>query len=141
MRRLADLLRRDNPLAALGVNETEVVSELGRLLFDARSEINNIAIVSLDPAAHGVVRDVSAIWRRLINLPIRELPAGEWPRRIAEDTLIMVVATVTDVGSIGGEALPGTGGFKLVWLGPEPPSWFGEEMATVGRFVLPSSVR
>ena len=141
LRRLADLLRCDNPLAALGVNEAEDLSELGRLLFDVRSEINNLAIVSLDPAAHGVVRDVSVIWRRLINLPIRELPAGEWPRLITEDTLLLVVATASDVSCVGGDALPERSGVKMVWLGPEPPSWFGEEMATAGRFVLPSSAR
>ena len=123
------------------INEAEDLSELGCLLFDTRSEINNLAIVSLDPAAHGVVRDVSPIWRRLIDLPIRELPAGEWPRHIDEDTLILVVATASDVGYVGGDALPVRSGLKIVWLGPEPPSWLGEEMATAGRFVLPSSVR
>jgi glucosamine 6-phosphate synthetase-like amidotransferase/phosphosugar isomerase protein len=141
MRRLADLLRRENLLTALGANATEDLSELGRLLFDARSEINRLAIVPLDPAAHGVVRDVSAIWRRLINLPIRELPAGEWPRRTAEDTLLLVVATASDVGHSGGEALPERSGYKIVWMGPELPSWLREGVATAGRFVLPASVR
>lgn len=141
MRRLADRLGRDNPLAALGVNQTEDLSELGRLLFDARSEINRIAIVPLDPAASGVVRDAAAVWRRLINLPIRELPAGEWPRGITEDTLLLVVATAADVGNVDGGVLPVRNGLKIAWLGPEPPAWLSKEMAGAGRFVLPSSTR
>lgn len=133
--RLTDILREDDSLAAMGVLNHQDVGELGRLLFGARSEINEVAFVSLDPAARAVVRDVAAFWRRLIDLPLRELPTGEWPGYISEDTLVLVVATAVDDRSV--KVLPAAESPKVAWFGPEPPGWLGTGVTTAGRMILP----
>ncbi len=131
LRWLADSLRQGDPLAALGVQAGAGAAELGRLLFDARSDVNEVAIAPFDPAACGVARDASAIWRRLIDLP-----AGEWPGHVADDALVLVAATGTGGGS---EAPLAVDGLNIGWIGPEPPSWLGVGMTRVGRFILPSA--
>ncbi|MDJ0668887.1 MAG: hypothetical protein QNJ61_16505, partial [Desulfobacterales bacterium] len=94
LRRLVDSLHREDALSALGVFTETGIGELGRLIFEAQSEVNDIVIVALDAAACQVAHDTAAFWRRLINIPIRELPAGEWPRQAEDGTLVLVVATV-----------------------------------------------
>ena len=134
LRWLARQLGREAPLAALG-GEADT-GELGRLLFHPRSEINDLAFVSLDPEARAVVRDVAAFWRRLVNMPIRELPLGQWPCAIRDETLWLVAAT--GAGGQGSETPVLPKGVRIAWLGPEPPVWLGPAMATAGAFVLPS---
>jgi hypothetical protein len=136
LRRLADSLHREDALAALGVFAETGIGELGRLIFEAQSEVNDIVIVALDAAACQVAHDTAAFWRRLINIPIRELPAGDWPRQAEDGTLVMVVATVADGRKITIDAPPSENGPPIAWLGPQPPSWLGAGMTTAGRFIL-----
>ena len=138
LRRLAGQLQQPAPWDALGVFGKDSLRELGRCLFDTRSEVNGILTVSLDPVAQAAVHDVAVFWRRLITLAIRELPTGEWPRHVPEDVLLLVVST----GAAPSPA-PGTGwsappGQKIVWLGSSPPPWEEAARTTVGSFILPS---
>ncbi|NNG00220.1 MAG: hypothetical protein HKM93_12620 [Desulfobacteraceae bacterium] len=138
-RRLAKNLCADDPLTAMGVYAQADLRQLGFLLFDPRSKINDVTMVSLNAEAYGVVKDVVTIWRRLINLPIRVLSAGEWPHHITDDTIVLVAATATTDCKQGRMALPSVdNNHKLAWLGPTPPSWFDDRMTTAGRFILPS---
>ncbi|MCP4662643.1 MAG: hypothetical protein GY856_45185, partial [bacterium] len=138
LRRLAEILRRDDPLAALGVQAEAGAARLGRLLFDDRSEVNEVVIAPLDPAAGGVMRDAAAVWRRLINLPIRETPPGEWPPQAADDALVLVAAAAVDRDAGVGDGPPAAEGLNIGWIGPEPPPWLSPKMAPAGRFILPS---
>jgi hypothetical protein len=136
LRGLADSLRQADSLAALGVSAETRIGELGRLIFEARSEVDDVLIVALDAAARQVTRDTTAVWRRLINMPIRELPAGEWPHQTEDGTLVLIVASVADGGQAGMDAPPLKNGRPIGWLGPEPPSWLGAGMTTAGRFII-----
>ncbi len=135
-RRLAGTLYRGDSPAGLNPPDGGAVGELGRLLFDRRSEINGVVMVSLDPSARAVVRDVVAFWRRLMSLPMRELPAGEWPADLPDDMLGMVVATepLTD---FEGWKQPFAAGAKVVWLGTAFPAELQAIIASGGCFVLP----
>lgn len=139
LRRLAGQLQQEDPLAALGLFGVDGLLELGRCLFDTRSKVNGILAVSLDPTARAVVHDVSVYWRRLITLPIREHPAGEWPRHVPEDVLLLVVSTGAVPPPGPGNAWAASPGQKIVWLGPDSPKSRETAMATVGRFLLPST--
>ena len=138
LRHLALQLQQKDPLDALGVFGEDSLWELGRCLFDKRSEVNGILTVSLDPAARAVVHDVAIFWRRLITLPIRELPAGEWPRHIPEDVLLLVVSTGTAPSPGTGKAWSALPRQKIVWLGSSPPPWEEAARKTIGRFILRS---
>ncbi|MBL0712646.1 MAG: SIS domain-containing protein, partial [Desulfosarcina sp.] len=137
LRWLAKRLGREDPLKALGIFAEDGADELGRLVFDDHSEVNDVVIVSLNPAAQKVVCDVATFWRRLINLPIREMPVGEWPCQSDDSTLVLVVATAVSDGKTAISVLPPPDGLKIGWVGPEPPSWIGTGMTTAGRFIMP----
>ena len=139
LRWLADQLRREDPLAGLGIDAEAGAAELGRLFFDAHSEVNEVVIVSLDPAAQEVVHDIAAVWRRLISLPLREMPVGEWPHSADDSTLVLIAATAAADGIPAIDALPSQDGLKIGWIGPEPPSWLGTGMTTAGRFIMPTA--
>ncbi len=140
LRRLADNLRTNDPLNAMGIHAQADLRQMGHLLFDQRSDINDVTIVSLDPVAYAAVKDITAIWRRLIDLPLRELSAGAWPRSLADDTLVLVVASATSGGHLDADEGPAAIGLNPVaWIGPEPPSWLGTGMVTAGCFILPSA--
>jgi glucosamine 6-phosphate synthetase-like amidotransferase/phosphosugar isomerase protein len=136
LRRLADRLHREDALAALGVAAATDARKLGRLLFETRSEVNDLVMVALDAVACQVARDTTAFWRRLINMPMRVLPAGEWPRRVEDGTLVLIVATATDGVKMAGDAPSAENGPQIAWLGPAPPSWLDAGMTTAGRFIL-----
>lgn len=138
LRHLGERLGRDEPLKAIGIYDEAAVGHLGGLLFGDRSDINDVVLVPHDPAAAAVVRDVSAIWRRLINLPMREMPLGYWPREAAEDTLVLVAATQAEAirPAHARQALEHQ---KIAWLGPSPPGWLNEGLTTNGRFCLSSA--
>ncbi len=55
-------MARPDPLAALGIHVKAGGGELGRLLFDARSEVNELVLASLDPAARWATRDAAVFW-------------------------------------------------------------------------------
>lgn len=139
LERLAVYFRQDEPLEDLVVFDAPDVRELGRLLYDTRSEVNDAVIVPLDSTASGVVRDVVAIWRRLINLPIRELPAGEWPRRTTGETIVMVMATASTKTDDVWDVMTAESGSKIAWFGPRSSSWPEAKLTTAGRFILPSA--
>jgi hypothetical protein len=139
LRRLADCLRQDDPLAALAIRDKESAHRLGRYLFDRRSEVSRMAMVSLDADAHSVVRDASAMWRRLVQLPIRELPTAEWPCRMTEDTLVMAVSAATHIRCMNGEDQKPEAKGRVAWVGSEPPSWLNGIGTPAGHFVLPAS--
>jgi glucosamine 6-phosphate synthetase-like amidotransferase/phosphosugar isomerase protein len=134
LRRLAEMLQRAEPFAELPTPAEEGVRELGRLLFDRHSEIAGVVLAALDPKAHAVVRDVAAFWRRLLTLPMRELPMGEWPPDLPDDMLAIMVASETREGFT--KARP-TARAKILWLGLIPPPWPEPEKHTAGCFVLP----
>ncbi len=131
---LAGRLRQYDPLAALGVTAMEKVRDLGRLLFDSRSAINEIAIAPLDVDARGAAQDAAVVWRRLLNLRISVSPLAQWPRRASEDTLVLMAAS--DCKSLADRAQPLPQGANVGWIGPEPPLWLRPEMTTAGRFIL-----
>lgn len=135
-RQLADCLRQDDPLAALADRDDESIDQLGRYLFDERSEVSRMVMASLDADAQGVAKDVSAIWRRLVQLPIRELPTGEYPCHMAEDTLLMVLSAATDTAIPSGEIQQPDAESKVAWIGPELPFRLTGIDAPAGRFVL-----
>jgi glucosamine 6-phosphate synthetase-like amidotransferase/phosphosugar isomerase protein len=135
LHQLCDCLRQDQPLVALGIDQADRLLELGRLLFGPRSEVSGVVLVPGDPAASAVVKDITAIWRRLINLPMRTIPVGGWPRQAAEDKLVLVVASQTK-GMRQAPRRPAVEGAKIAWFGPKPPSWLTSEGAPAGRFVL-----
>jgi hypothetical protein len=138
LRHLAIQLQQQDPLDALGVSGEDGLRELGRCLFDTRSEVNGILTVSLDPAAQAAVHDAAVFWRRLITLPIRELPAGEWPRHVPEDVLLLVVSTGVAPSPAPGRAWSAPPRRKIVWLGASPPPWEDAARTTVESFILPS---
>lgn len=138
LRGLAQAMGRDS----FSAREDEAgLRELGRLLFDPRSEVNGLVAVSLDAIARAVVRDVSAFWRRLTGLPIRELPAGEWPGWVPDDQLVLVVAAQTGAGLGGKRPPPASMPSRIAWIGPRPPAWLEAGVTSAGRFVLPSGPR
>ncbi len=132
LRRLTESMGRPDPLAALGIHVEAGVGELGRLLFDARSEVNELVLASLDPGARGATRDAAVFWRRMLDLPIRELPGGEWPRGAADDALVLVT---TAFGAGVGEAPLPAEEKTLAWIGPEPPPWLSVKKTPAGRFI------
>jgi glucosamine 6-phosphate synthetase-like amidotransferase/phosphosugar isomerase protein len=136
LHRLADQLRQEDPLTALGAFGEEDLRELGRCLFDTRSEVNGILAVSLDTAAQAAFHDAAAFWRRLITLPFRELPTGEWPRHLPEDVLLLIIST-GHVPSPTVNDWPEFPGRKIVSVGVGPPSWKPSDISTAGHFVLP----
>lgn len=131
---LAGCLRQSDPLAALGVTVMEKVSDLGRLLFDSRSEINEIVLAPLDLDAQAAARDAAIVWRRLLNLRIRVSPLAQWPRRASEDTLVLIAAS--DCKSLAGRVQSLPKGAKIGWIGPEPPLWLRPGVTPAGRFIL-----
>jgi glucosamine 6-phosphate synthetase-like amidotransferase/phosphosugar isomerase protein len=137
LRRLAGQLRQEDPLAALSAFGVDGLQELGRCLFDTRSEVNGVLAVSLDPAAQVAVHDAAVFWRRLITLPIRELPAGECPRHIPEDMLVLIISTgaAPIPAAKNWTAVPGR---KIVWIGTGSPPWEATDRTVVGRLTLPS---
>ncbi len=60
LRRLTERMGRADPLAALGIHVEAGAGELGRLLFDSRSEVNALVLAFLDFAARGAARDAAA---------------------------------------------------------------------------------
>jgi len=138
LRRLAGQLRQEDALAALGAFGEDGLQELGRCLFDTHSEVNGILAVSLDAAAQAAVHDAAIFWRRLLTLPIRELPAGERPRNVPEDALLLIVSTGAPppAAAKNWAAPPGR---KIVWIGAGAPPGKVTATTTVGRFILPSA--
>jgi len=139
LRRLAVNLRQNALLKDLVAFDAPDLRELGRLFFDHRSEVNDAVIAALDSAAGGAVRDAVAVWRRLINLPIRELPAGEWPHQAAGETLLLAVATVSTKTDDSRKTMMAEESLKIGWLGPKPPSWLEANRMTAGRFIIPTA--
>jgi glucosamine 6-phosphate synthetase-like amidotransferase/phosphosugar isomerase protein len=139
LRWLADQLQRDDPPAGLGIREGTGTRRLGEMIFDAHSEINDLTIAPCDAAAGAVVEDAAAVWRRLIDLPLRVLPVGEWPRRVSDGTLVLMVATQTDRGADGRDLPAMADSRKTAWLGPQPPAGWEADKATAGRFILPGA--
>ncbi len=136
---IAERLRRKDPLAGLVAFAEADAAELGRLIFDARSEVDDVVIMPLDASAQAVGRDAAAVWRRLINLPIREAPVGEWPCPGDDSTLVLVVATTVDDQAPATDKRLSPDGLKIGWLGPEPPSWLSTGLTNAGRFILTST--
>ncbi|MCP4686504.1 MAG: hypothetical protein GY859_00540 [Desulfobacterales bacterium] len=79
MRRLTECMGRTDPLAAPRIQVEAGAGELGRLLFDASSEVNEMVLASLDPAVRSATRDAAVFWRRTLNRLIREPPGGSGP--------------------------------------------------------------
>ncbi len=67
---------RIDPLAARRIHMEAGAGEQGRLLFDARSEINELVMASL---ARGAPRDAADFRQRTLNLPNRETSGGSGP--------------------------------------------------------------
>ena len=138
LRRLAGQLQQEDPLAALGACGEDGLQELGRCLFDTRSEINGILALSLDPAARAAVHDAAVFWRRLITLPIRALPAGEWPRHVSEDELVLITSTGAAPTPAANDWTALTGR-KFVWIGAASPPTEAAATTAIARFRLPSA--
>ncbi len=79
---------RTDPPAAVGIHVEAGAGELGRLLIDARSEVNELVLALLEPAAREAKRDVAILWRRMLDLPIRELPGGVALENCADMTVL-----------------------------------------------------
>jgi hypothetical protein len=140
LHRLGESLGRDMPLQAMGIDAEAAVGHLGGLLFGDRSDINDVVLVPHDPAAAAVVRDVAAIWRRLINLPMRERMVGDWPREAAEETLVLVAATQAE-NNRPAPARRALADQTIAWAGPPPPGWLDEALTNAGRFCIFSAER
>lgn len=95
-------------------------------------------MVALDATARQVACDAATFRRRLINMPIRELPAGEWPRQAEDSTLVLAVATSTGGVETASQAQLSGNGSPIAWLGPAPPPWLDAGLTAAGRFVLAS---
>jgi glucosamine 6-phosphate synthetase-like amidotransferase/phosphosugar isomerase protein len=135
LRRLADgLCRKDSP-EVLGLREPADASELGRLLFDARTQVDGVVMAPLDTGALYVVQDASAVWGRMTGLPIRILPPGDGPKHYHGDSLTLLVATAPAPPTAN--AIPASKEAPVAWIGPEPPSRLSGK--TLGTVVIPSS--
>ncbi len=135
---LANGLRREDPLASLGVFAEAGIAELGRLIFEPQSEVSDVVIVALDADARQVARDTLAVWRRMISMPIREQPVGEWPGRAEDGTLELVLSSGADNRRPNVDPRRTVKGLQTWWLGPEPPSWLDADLTPAGRFIMPA---
>lgn len=136
---LVDGLRQGDPLKALCEATDIDINELGHLLFDPHSDINEVIFLPLDFTAHAVIHDTATLWRRLTDLPMRELWPGERLKHMADDGLLFAVSSTTSDTGIDWKGWSDKDTVKTVWIGPEPSLSENTPMKQVGRFVLPST--